>query len=119
MAEHTICSTDELDVGERIITDIEGREIAVFNVKGEYIAAANYCVHAGGPICEGRVTGTVTAEPDTWEWDWDRDDEIIACPWHGWEFDLLSGKNLSLDKYRLITYETLVRDGEVIVETHA
>lgn len=110
---HRICSVDELDPGERIIRTISDREIGVFNVDGEFHAVANYCVHAGGPICEGRLSGMVTAEAGEWDWDWERDGEILSCPWHGWEFDIDSGEFLSDDQYRLITYETEI-EGETV-----
>lgn len=115
VTRHRICAVDELEPGERILKTISDREIGVFNVDGEFHAVANYCVHAGGPICEGRLSGMVTAEAGEWEWDWAREGEILACPWHGWEFDIDSGEFLADDQYRLITYETEVDDGIVYV----
>ncbi|MEM7504956.1 MAG: Rieske 2Fe-2S domain-containing protein [Pseudomonadota bacterium] len=41
-----------------------------------------------------------------------REGEILACPWHGWEFDLLTGECLT-DRKRLLTYPVEV-DGETI-----
>lgn len=117
MTPRAVCSTDELAPGERLIVDTGGREIAVFNVNGEFVAVANYCVHAGGPVCEGKLSGTVTASVDEWEYDWEREGEILACPWHGWEFDLLTGEHLSDPSYRLLTYDVTVSDGTVYVET--
>lgn len=117
MTRTEVCRTDELDDGDRIIREIDGSEIAVFYTNGEYVAVANYCVHAGGPICEGKLSGMITAEAGEWDWDWDRDGEILACPWHGWEFDLMSGEFLSDDRYRLITYDTEVEDDTVYVTT--
>jgi nitrite reductase/ring-hydroxylating ferredoxin subunit len=117
MSRREICATDDLDPGERLIVDTGGRELAVFNVDGEFVAVANYCVHAGGPVCEGTLSGMVTASPDEWEYGWDREGEILACPWHGWEFDLLSGEHLSDPNYRLLTYDVTVSDGIVYVET--
>lgn len=117
MTAHEACSTDELAPGERVLVDVGGREIGVFNIQGEFVAVGNYCVHAGGPVCEGTLSGTVTASPDEWEYDWEREGEILACPWHGWEFDLLSGEHLSDPSYRLLTYDVTVSDGTVYVET--
>lgn len=117
MSRLVVCPAADLPEGERVFTEHEGREIAVFNVGGEYVAAANHCVHAGGPVCEGTVSGTVTANPDQWEWGWDREGEILACPWHGWEFDLRSGEHLSDPRYRLVTYDVTVEDGRIVVET--
>jgi len=115
MGETVVCSVEDLDVGERIIKEIQDREIAVFNVDGEYRAVANYCVHAGGPICEGALTGMVTAEPNEWEYDWEREGEILSCPWHGWEFDILDGACLTDERKRLITYDVWVKNDQVVV----
>jgi nitrite reductase/ring-hydroxylating ferredoxin subunit len=119
MTRREVCSTADLDDGDRILREIDGREVAVFNVDGDYVAVANYCVHAGGPICGGTLSGMVTAEAGEWEWGWDRDGEILACPWHGWEFDIRSGRFLSDDRYSLITYDVEVDDGSVYVHLGA
>lgn len=115
MSKVTICSVEELPVGERIIEEIDGKEIAVFNINGEYVAVLNYCVHQSGPLCEGVISGTVDADPDKWKYDWEREGQIINCPWHGWEFDLLSGKNLSSPEYELITYEVTTENNQIQV----
>jgi nitrite reductase/ring-hydroxylating ferredoxin subunit len=112
-----MCAVEDLDIGDRIIREIGGSEVAVINASGEFVAVANYCVHAGGPICEGTLAGMITAEAGEWEWRWERDGEILACPWHGWEFDLHSGEFLSDPRYRLITYDVEIDDGTVFVVT--
>ena len=117
MTRHRICSTDELAEGERLLKQVRGREIAVFHTRGEYVAVANYCVHAGGPVCEGRLSGTVSADSDRWDWEWEREDEILTCPWHGWEFDVFTGEFLSDDRYRLVTYDVEIEDGDLFVVT--
>ncbi len=117
MSRHEVCETTDLEAGDRIIREIEGSEIAVFNANGEYVAVANYCVHAGGPVCEGKLSGMISHEAGEWEWGWDRDGEILACPWHGWEFDLTNGEFLSDPRYKLITYDTEIEDGTVYVVT--
>ncbi|MFB6311311.1 MAG: Rieske (2Fe-2S) protein [Salinirussus sp.] len=115
MTQHVVCQVEELGPGDRIITEIEGREIAVFNVDGEYTAVLNFCVHQGGPACEGKVSGTVDDDPREWEFSWTKDGEIVACPWHGWEFDLFTGEYLSDPTYRIPTYEATATDGEIVV----
>jgi len=112
---HHVVSTDELESTDRVIAEIQGREIAVFDVDGEYYAVANYCVHQGGPACEGLLSGTVSMS-DEMELTYDREDEIVACPWHGWEFDVKTGKHLARSNYALPTYDVVVEDGEIYVE---
>lgn len=114
---HFVTAKEELDEGDRLLVDIREREIAVFNVDGEYHAIANYCVHQGGPICEGLLSGTVTAEmtDDGWELGYDRENEILSCPWHGWEFDVKTGEHLSHSGYQLVSYEVIEQNGDLYV----
>jgi nitrite reductase/ring-hydroxylating ferredoxin subunit len=94
-----------------------GREsIGVFNVNGTYIAVLNVCPHALGPICRGRVGGTTLPSPPG-EWRWGRVGEILACPWHGWEFDLLTGKPLFGNLPNLRRYPVVVQDDTIFVLT--
>lgn len=117
MPRHEICAASALEPGERTIKTVDEREIAVFNIDGEFEAVANYCVHAGGPVCEGTLSGMVSAEPGEWEWEWCKEGEILACPWHGWEFDIETGDFVADDRYSLITYNVEVEDGTVYVVT--
>ncbi len=43
------------------------------------------------------------------------DTDILACPWHGWEFDLMTGKALA-DKRRLRMYPVTVENGAIYIE---
>lgn len=117
MAEtHRIAATTELaDHGDRVIAEVDGIEIAVFNVNGEYQALANYCVHAGGPLCEGELTGCHRIDPRTMAWEYDDDGSHVLCPWHGWVFDIVSGQSVDDERYAVPTYETVVKDGAVHV----
>ena len=108
-----VARTGEIPPGERRIVDIEGKSIGIFNVRGRYVALLNVCPHELAPVCFGRLGGT-TLPSAPGEWVWGREGEILACPWHGWEFDLLTGACLT-DKRRLRTYEVIVEDEQVIV----
>jgi len=88
---HAVATVDEIPPGRRKIVEVEGRSIGVFNVRGEYFALRNRCPHEGGPLCLGPTTLHVVSErPGHYEWT--REGEILRCPWHGWEFDLLTGE---------------------------
>ncbi|WP_226012035.1 Rieske (2Fe-2S) protein [Halomicrobium salinisoli] len=111
---HRVADADSLSHGDRIVTEVRGREVCVFNLDGEYYGLSNYCVHQGGPACEGARSGQLT-ESDG-ELRYERSGEFVSCPWHGWKFDIRTGEDLARpDDYRLPTYETVERDGGIYV----
>ena len=103
----------EIPPGERRIVELDGRSIGIFNIHDHYVAVRNVCPHELAPVCLGRLGGT-TQPSAPGEWIWGREGEILACPWHGWEFDLLTGACLT-DKRRLRMYEVTVEDDQIIV----
>ncbi|TBL74546.1 Rieske (2Fe-2S) protein [Paenibacillus thalictri] len=112
MAVHNVAAVDELPEGTFKIVEVEGRSIGVYNVKGEIYAIHNYCPHQGAALCRGPVGGT-TLESQVYEFIYGRDQEIVRCPWHGWEFDLKTGKSLFSDKVRTRSYKVQVEDGQI------
>ncbi len=111
---YAVAKVDELPPGGRKLVEIDGKSVGVFNVKGQFVAVLNVCPHELAPVCLGRVGGT-TLPSAPGEYTWGREGEILACPWHGWEFDLLSGECLT-DKRRLRRYPVYVEDALVYVE---
>lgn len=104
----------EIAPGERKLVDVSGKSIGIFNVNGTFAAVLNVCPHELAPVCLGRVGGT-TLPSAPGEYRWGREGEILTCPWHGWEFDLLTGTCLT-DKRRLRTYPVTVETYAVTVE---
>ena len=118
MAEHRVGTAADLaEDGSRIVAEVDGREVAVFRVDGEYHAVLNYCVHAGGPLCEGELTGRVVQDPNEWMWSYDGRAEVVVCPWHSWKFDVTTGRCVDDDRYAVPTYEAEERDGAIYVRT--
>lgn len=119
MGDHVVADESDLGDGDRVIADIEGREIAVFNLDGEFVAYLNWCLHQSGPCCEGTITGTMEAtwnrEELTQSLSYTREGEILNCPWHGWEYDLTTGECLSRKDVTLPQYPVRIEDGQVIV----
>ncbi|MAS37414.1 MAG: 2Fe-2S ferredoxin [Anaerolineaceae bacterium] len=109
-----VAQVSELPVGASKRIQLNGRSIGIYNVKGTFVAILNFCPHAWAPVCEGRVTGT-TLPSAPGEYQWGRAGEILACPWHGWEFDLLSGQCLS-DKRRLHRYPLSIEDDVIYIK---
>ncbi|MCC7490876.1 MAG: Rieske (2Fe-2S) protein [Fimbriimonadaceae bacterium] len=111
---HTVATTAELPAGGRKLVSIEGKSIGLFNVHGEIVAVLDVCPHELAPVCRGRVSGT-TLPSAPGEYCWGREGEILACPWHGWEFDLTTGRCLVDEKLRLRRYPVEVVGDEVRV----
>ena len=61
MARHVVAAVDELPPGTRKFLEIDGRPIAVFNIKGEYFGLLNRCPHQGASLCEGPLIGLATS----------------------------------------------------------
>ena len=106
----------EFPPGTRKIVTVGGRSIGVFNIGGQFYALRNRCPHQGAPLCRGRVKGT-TIPGKPYEYVYGRDQEIIQCPWHGWEFEITTGRTFfNPHRMRVKTYEVSVEpDGEVDV----
>lgn len=119
MSTHVVATTDEISEGERKLIQVKGREVAIFNHNGDFHAYLNWCTHQSGPACEGPLSGTRGAEFDAESlevtFSWEREDEILNCPWHGWEFDITSGKCLSRRNCDLLKYPVSIEDKEISI----
>ena len=112
MARHVVAAAADVPPGGRLIVDVAGRSIGIFNVDGEYLAVRNRCPHQGGPLCEGVQIGALTSEGPG-HYAYDRANEIIRCPWHAWEFDLRTGASwFDPERTRVRAYEVEVVSAE-------
>jgi nitrite reductase/ring-hydroxylating ferredoxin subunit len=92
MRSVVVARADEIEPGQRKLVSVGGRSLGVFNVGGEYYAVRNRCPHQGGPLCEGfQFAPLRAARPGSYERG--PEGQIIRCPWHGWEFDLRTGRS--------------------------
>jgi 3-phenylpropionate/trans-cinnamate dioxygenase ferredoxin subunit len=92
LAKHRVAKVGEIPPGGRKIIEVAGRSIGVFNISGEFFALRNQCPHAGGPLCEGILSGFLRSDAPG-EYDYVRRGEILRCPWHQWEFDVRTGQS--------------------------
>ena len=116
MPEHVVGAVAEFPPGTHRVVTVGRAEIGVFNVDGRFFALPNVCPHQFGPLCEGTVNGTTACNAATgWHFAWVRQGEIVTCPWHGLEFDLVTGRALASPRLRVRTYPVTVEDGLVKV----
>ncbi|CAG7622157.1 hypothetical protein PAESOLCIP111_02398 [Paenibacillus solanacearum] len=105
MERYPVMRADELPEGGHKIVEARGISFGIYRIKGEYYAWRNVCPHAGAPVCRGKVCGTRLPSL-VYEYKYGRENEILRCPWHGWEFDLLTGEHL-------VDPETKLRQGKL------
>ncbi len=110
MRSVVVARADEIAPGGRKLVTVGGRSIGVFNVAGEYFALRNRCPHQGGPLCEGLQFAPLRA-PVPGIYDRGADGEIIRCPWHGWEFDVRTGRSwFDPERTRVRSYPAALRE---------
>lgn len=99
MAEFVkVCHTGDVRPGNGKCIDINGKEVAIFNVNGNFYAINGTCGHRGGPLGEGELDGTT-----------------VVCPWHGWRYDVTTGANQLVPEQPTQTYEVRVEQDEVLI----
>jgi nitrite reductase/ring-hydroxylating ferredoxin subunit len=116
MAEHVVGTVADFPPGTHRVVRVGRAEVGIFNVGGRFYALPNVCPHQYGPLCEGGVTGTTACSAETgWRFAWVREGEVVACPWHGLEFDVTTGRCLASPRLRVRQYPVAVADGRVTV----
>ena len=112
---HDVGAETDFEFDRFRVFEIRGRAIGVVHSAAGWFAIRNRCPHQGAPLCAGKVTGTMLPGPPD-QLEWAMDGQVVRCPWHGWEFDLESGRSLfSVSKDRAATYPVRVSDGRVAV----
>jgi nitrite reductase/ring-hydroxylating ferredoxin subunit len=119
MAEKLVGKASEFKDGDRRIVFVGDTEIGVFKDRGEFHAYSNYCLHQGGPACEGLIIAKVEEKilPDkTSKGLYFSDTEThFVCPWHGYEYDIKTGECVSDRKLKLRRYKVVQRGDDVYV----
>jgi nitrite reductase/ring-hydroxylating ferredoxin subunit len=114
VGKHIVAHEAEIPPGGRKIVRLEGREIGIFNVDGEFYALKNSCPHQAARVCLGRVVGTMLPS-DVYEFQYGREGRILRCPWHSWEYDITTGQSVFDPSVRVVTYPVELANGEVAV----
>ncbi len=75
------------------------RIVALFNLNGQLHAIDGICAHAGGPVAKGSIKGC-----------------IVTCPWHGWQYDVTTGKHCLNDRISQEAFPVTVEGEDVYVD---
>lgn len=106
---------DSFPEGQVKVVKAGRREIGVTRWHGRLYAVNNVCAHQRGPVCRGWLSPRMTAGSPG-EMAVEEEAPVIACPWHGWEFDLRTGRAVCDQNFSLRTYPVRVENGRVLVE---
>src|SRR5436309_2090722 len=102
MPELEVGPLEELPPGSTKIVSVGALDVGVYNCGGELLALEDRCSHDDGPLCEGV---------------WDEERCVVVCPRHGSEFDLRTGRPLTLPAYLPVrTFPVRVEAGVVKVD---
>lgn len=93
-----IADVADVPMNERKLVKLMGLSIGVFHQASGWYAIKNKCLHAGGPVAEGRLEG-----------------ETLTCPWHGFQYHLPTGGLLKDPAARLEMYPIEILEGKVFI----
>ena len=92
-------SLSEVAAGTIKEVQVGGKTVALANVGGLFFAIDNTCLHRGGPLGEGQLEANV-----------------VTCPWHGWQFNVTTGKAVMNPDEGVACYRTEVRGDAVFID---
>jgi nitrite reductase/ring-hydroxylating ferredoxin subunit len=118
MPECFVAKASDMQDGDRRIVVSGKHEVGVFFKSGAYYAYSNYCLHAGGPACEGIMVNKVVdiiAKDRTYEGQTFSDELHFVCPWHGYEYEIKTGECVGDRRLKLRKYEVVRRGDELFV----
>jgi len=90
----SVAKVNDVPPGQGKTVQVAGKNIALFNVDGSFYAIDETCLHRGGPLGEGELTG-----------------HLVTCPWHGWKYDVRTGISITNPAAKVNCYETKI-EGE-------
>ena len=100
MAWVKVANAKDLEEGSARVVEAGGKRLALCNTGEGFFAIDDMCSHDRGPLDQGKLMG-----------------KRIECPRHGAQFDVTTGKALTLPAIRPIrTYPTRVEDGDVEID---
>src|SRR5215472_9202706 len=106
------------DPGRKVV-ELDGTEVGVFCMKGKFTAFENVCPHMGGPVCQGkinpRVLEVIAEDKTSLGLAFSKGQTNVACPWHGYEFDIQTGRHQGNPHLRLRAVKIEVVDGDLVL----
>ena len=98
-----VCDVSDMSEGyAKIVQLSEGERVAVFLQEGKLSAISNACAHQNGPLGEGKII-----------------DCLVTCPWHGFQYDVRSGRSPAPFTETVPTYRVSIQGDTVMVDPNA
>jgi nitrite reductase (NADH) small subunit len=94
-----VAHANELLPGQMMEVQSGDRLFAICNIDGALHCIDGTCPHAGGPLGQGALQG-----------------EMVVCPWHGWEFNCLTGANDADEDLTVDRYPVTVQNGDIFID---
>jgi nitrite reductase/ring-hydroxylating ferredoxin subunit len=117
---YRIGTFDEIPEKGVVLSQAGDLQVGVFKVKGRLYAYENRCAHQGGPVCRGDVVGRFeepVGEGGVSLGLVESGERIdIACPWHGWEYDVETGEHIADRAIKLRSFPVYEEDGAIYVD---
>lgn len=115
--EQVVCRSDELGAGEMTTARFGSRNVVVVirALDGSLHALASKCLHQGAPLDKGKLYERVAESDEAGDYRIAPNQDVLKCPWHGYEYDIRTGCAV-FDKGRsLRTYEVIEQDARIVV----
>ena len=94
-----VASVNDMKPNQGLLVETGGKRMAVFKLGADYFAIDDACTHVGGSLSEGTIMG-----------------QSVACPWHGAQFNVRTGKVLrGPARQDIQTYSVEVEDDLILV----
>ncbi len=98
MSQYTLCKVSDLAPGACKTLEVDGHDIALYNVGGVFYATDDFCKHRGGHLGEGHLLGTT-----------------VTCPLHFWQYDIIDGRCTSHPNGDIRAYPVTVEGDDLVL----
>jgi nitrite reductase (NADH) small subunit len=119
MSEVEVGSIISFDDPGRRVFEVNGREVGVYRLGDEFFAWENRCPHMQGPVCLGvivpKAEESLDDQANSSGRHFSKTAMHLACPWHGFEFDIRTGRHPTNQKLRLRSVPLRISDGIVLL----
>jgi nitrite reductase (NADH) small subunit len=108
-------SINDFPAGNPRIVRVSGRELGIVRWGNNFYALENSCPHQQGPLCLGTVHAMLTGDASTGQLERNIEEPVLACAWHGWEFQVRSGRNVVEPRLRAHVHSVSVVSNRLLV----